>query len=70
MAKRHRERFLPADHEWPELRDQYVTLIRAGYSAEEASKAITGKWFRNRTNQRGGVATLKSDAASVGSPTR
>lgn len=48
MAKENRERFLPADHEWPALRDQYVALIRAGYSAEEASKAITAQWFRKQ----------------------
>jgi hypothetical protein len=43
-----RERFLPEDHEWPGIRDQYVSLIRAGYSAEEASKMITNQWFLNR----------------------
>jgi hypothetical protein len=43
--RKQRERFLPAEHEWPGIRDQYVTLIRAGYSAEEASKAVTTRWF-------------------------
>jgi hypothetical protein len=48
---RDRQRFLPADHEWPKLRDQYVAMIRAGYSAEEASKAITTQWLRSRSTQ-------------------
>jgi hypothetical protein len=44
---RTRQRFLPADDEWPKIRDDYVTLMRAGYSAEEASKVITTQWFKN-----------------------
>jgi hypothetical protein len=51
--RRKRERFLPADHEMPKIRDDYVTLIRAGYSAEEASKVITTQWFKNRKPRDG-----------------
>ena len=48
MRKRKEPRFLPADDEWPELRENYVTLIRAGYSSVEASEMIVNAWLNNR----------------------